>query len=230
MRFTWWKISAMLIILATIIAAYIVPIPNLPIIKESIRNLYFHVTLWMTMAAMQIFAVVHAVKYLQKQQLENDAKSNAFTTVSMLFGLLGYCTGFVWASYTWSMKSDDPVFTTDIFREPKLIGAGICLLAYGGYFVFRSSLPDTITKAKMSAVYNIFAFAIMIPSIYVVPRMYDSLHPGGSGSPVFGRSDLDTAMRIVFWPAVFGYICLAYWMANILTRIAVLQLKRKELI
>lgn len=225
MRFTWFKIVAMVLLLSTIIAAYYVPVPALPMIKESIRNLYFHVCMWMVMATMQIFSVVYAVKNLYKNNLNFDAKSHAFALTATVFGLFGYATGFIWASYTWTMKTNEPVFDLGIFREPKLIGAGICLLVYFGYLVFRNSIIEPLQRAKLSSVYNIFAFAIMIPSIYVVPNLYESLHPGGQGSPVFGKSDLSGTMRLVFWPAVFGYCCLAYWVSSLVFRINIIKNK-----
>ncbi len=226
MRWTWWKIAAILLLFTTIVMAYLVEVPELPIIKQSIRNLYFHVCMWMCMAFLQICSAIHAIKFLRTNTITEDFKSAALANTSMLVGLLGYATGFIWASYTWSMKTNEPVFTTEIFREPKLIGTGICLLVYFGYIVFRNSITEPYQRAKLSAVYNIFAFAIMIPSIYIIPRMFESLHPGGQGSPVFGKSDLSVTMRVLFWPAALGYCLLGYWISQVLWRIQIVIFRK----
>ena len=41
----------------------------------------------------------------------------------------------------------------------------------------------------------------MVPLIFVLPRMGDSLHPGSGGNPGFNTYDLNTQMRWVFYPA-----------------------------
>ena len=71
----------------------------------------------------------------------------------------------------------------------------------------------------MAAIYNIFAFASIIPLLFIIPRMYDSLHPGNGGNPAFGGEDLDNTMRTIFYPAIIGFTLLGFWIANVLTRI-----------
>ena len=36
-------------------------------------------------------------------------------------------------------------------------------------------------RAKIAAVYNVFACAMLIPTLWIIPRMVESLHPGGQG-------------------------------------------------
>ncbi|HOO09575.1 MAG TPA: ABC transporter permease, partial [Cyclobacteriaceae bacterium] len=70
-----------------------------------------------------------------------------------------------------------------------------------------------------SAVYNIFAFAAMVPLIFILPRMTSSMHPGSGGNPGFNMYDLDSRMRMVFYPAVAGWILLGVWIATLRIRI-----------
>ena len=52
------------------------------------------------------------------------------------------------------------------------------------YLVLRNSLEDQQQKARVSAIYNVFAFAALIPLLFILPRMTDSsLHPGNGGNP-----------------------------------------------
>ncbi|MFT5646373.1 MAG: heme exporter protein C, partial [Aureispira sp.] len=66
---------------------------------------------------------------------------------------------------------------------------------------------------------NIFAFATLIPLLYIIPRMVHSLHPGMGGNPAFSNLDLDNTMRMVFYPAIIGWMMLGIWMSNLGGRI-----------
>lgn len=100
---------------------------------------------------------------------------------------------------------------------------------YLAYSVLRSSVEEEQKRAKIAAVYNIFAFPIMIVLLFVLPRLTDSLHPGNGGNPGFGGYDLDSNMRLVFYPAVLGWIGIAVWIMNIRFRIRKLENKRNQI-
>jgi heme exporter protein C len=116
----------------------------------------------------------------------------------------------VWAYFTWGDWWS---------ADPKQNTSAIALLLYFAYFVLRGSFNEDQQKARISAVYNLFAFAALIPLLYILPRMTDSLHPGNGGNPGFGKYDLDNTMRLVFYPAVIGWTLLGVWMANLQVRI-----------
>ena len=97
------------------------------------------------------------------------------------------------------------------------------MLIYFALIILRGSLQDDHQKARLGAVYNIFAFAVLIPLLFVLPRMTDSLHPGNGGNPAFGQYDLDSDLRMVFYPAVLGWTFLGFWMATLKIRAASLQ-------
>jgi heme exporter protein C len=48
--------------------------------------------------------------------------------------------------------------------------------------------------------------------------MTDSLHPGNGGNPALGGEDLDNTMRMVFYPAVIGFILLGLWISQLVYR------------
>jgi len=41
------------------------------------------------------------------------------------------------------------------------------------------------------------------------------LHPGNGGNPGFNSYDLDSRLRMVFYPAVLGWILMGFWLADI---------------
>ena len=97
--------------------------------------------------------------------------------------------------------------------------AALALMIYVAYFVLRSAFDDHEKRAKLSAVYNIFAFAALIPLLFILPRMTDSLHPGNGGNPALGGEDLDNTLRMVFYPAIIGFTLLGIWLAELMVRI-----------
>ena len=124
-------------------------------------------------------------------------------------GVLGLVTGSIWATYTWGEPWSN---------DPKQIAIAIALLIYFAYLVLRNAIPDIDKRAKVSAVYNIFAYFIYIPLIMILPRMVESLHPGGKGvegNPGLNGADLDATMRLVFWPAVIGWTLLGAWISTL---------------
>ena len=60
---------------------------------------------------------------------------------------------------------------------------------------------------------------MLIPLIFILPRLTDSLHPGNGGNPGFNVYDLNSQLRIVFYPAVIGFICLGLWISDIKLKI-----------
>jgi heme exporter protein C len=93
--------------------------------------------------------------------------------------------------------------------------------------VLRGSMPDEQKRARVSAIYNIFAFVMMIVFVMILPRMSASLHPGNGGNPAFGKYDMDNTMRTVFYPACVGWILIGIWVFQIRVRIE--KIKRKLL-
>lgn len=180
------------------------------ILGETIRNTYFHVALWLAMLLLFIASVYHAVQYLRLRQSVHDTWSASFTTVGVLFGLLGLLTGAIWAKNTWGAY-----WSWDVKQNT----TAIALLIYLAYFVLRSSFEDPEQKARIAAVYNLFAFATLIPLIYVIPRLTVSLHPGAGGNITFGSQDLDNTMRMVFYPAVIGWTLIGLWLATLKFRL-----------
>ncbi len=225
MHRSWWKITSVILLLYTFTAGLLLDVPHLPALQETIRNLYFHVCMWFGMMILFTISVVKSVQYLRTLQLKHDIAARQFAGTGIIFGLLGYATGTIWMSYTWA-DPNNPAFQSfsAVAHEPKLIGAAIALLIYFAYLILRDSINDVDKKARISAVYNIFAFAMLFPSIWIVPRLLPSLHPGGqSGNPALDTKDIDNRMRMVFYPAVIGWTLLGVWITTLKIRYKKLQ-------
>ncbi|WP_262711619.1 cytochrome c biogenesis protein [Echinicola soli] len=209
MRANWWKVLAVILLAYTIIAGLLFEAPRLPILNETIRALHFHVTMWFGMIIMLVVAVIYSVKYLRSGNLQDDDIAIEFTNAAILFGVLGIVTGMLWAKFTWG----------DYWSgDPKQNAAAIGLLIYFAYLILRNSLVDVHQRARIGAVYNIFAFAAFIPLIFVLPRLTDSLHPGNGGNPGFNAYDLDSNLRMVFYPAIIAWTLLGVWLASLRIR------------
>ncbi|MCH8903729.1 MAG: cytochrome c biogenesis protein CcsA, partial [Bacteroidetes bacterium] len=212
MKAIWWKILAVVLLLYIIIAGFLMEVPRVVDLNESIRNLYFHVPMWFTMFFICTAGAVYSVLYLAKFNLRYDNISNSLVTIGVLFGLFGYATGYEWASFTWAKDVKGIEVLKILMIEPKMRFAAIALLVYGAYFVLRNSVDEVSMRARLSSIYNIFAFATLIPLLYILPNSAEfSLHPGGSESPAFNSYDLDQRMRIIFYPAILGWTLLGGW-------------------
>ncbi len=217
-RLSWWKIVTLILLYYTVIGGFLIPVPRLPILNETIRLNYFHTPMWFSMMFQFTFSVWASIKYLRSNEVRYDDYAVQSAKVGFFFGILGLCTGMAWANFTWG------TFWTN---DPKLNNTSIGLLIYAAYFVLRNAVNDEVQRGRLSAVYNIFSFAALIPLIYILPRMAEnSLHPGSGDNPTFRLFDLAHNMKFVVYTAIIGFSMLGAWLANILVRLR--KLKRIE--
>jgi heme exporter protein C len=217
---TWLKILAIVLLFYVHIGGLLMDVPRLNILNETIRALYFHVPMWFGMVTLFLISVVYSVRYLMNPSVELDRKAVEFANVGLVFGILGMLTGMLWANYAWG---------SFWHGDPKQNGAAIALLVYLAYFILRGSVENEEQRARLSAVYNIFAFAAMIPLIFIIPRLTSSLHPGSGGNPGFNMYDLDNRMRMVFYPAVIGWILIGIWVTTLRVRMRAIEDKIHDL-
>ncbi|MFZ1678294.1 MAG: cytochrome c biogenesis protein CcsA [Saprospiraceae bacterium] len=184
------------------------------ILAETIRNTYFHVPMWFTMIILFGISAWYSLKYYRQGLIIDDNISTAFVKVGLVFGMLGLVTGMLWAKNTWNAY-----WSWDVKQNM----SAIALLIYSALMVLRSSIEDDMQKARLSAGYNMFAFVLLIPLLFIIPRMTDSLHPGNGGNPAMGGEDLDNTMRMVFYPAVVGWILLGIWISQLVYRVDLLK-------
>jgi heme exporter protein C len=207
---------------AVILAGFLVEIPRIsPILGQTARNLYFHVPMWFTLMAAVVVSAVYSARYLGQGRIEHDVRAEQAALVGVVFGVLGLLTGMVWARFTW-YEGAGMWWNWD----PKQTMSAVLLLIYGAYFVLRSSLEDERARGRLAAVYNLFAVVTMPFLLYVLPRQMDSLHPGAEGNPAF--DELAPEMRVVFYPAVIGFMALWWWIYTQRVRAKLIERRVEE--
>jgi len=219
---TWWKIATIILVLYTCLYGFLVNIPELAILEESIRNLFFHVPMWFAMMLLMFINLVYGIKYLSNGNARNDVIASRSAAIGLIMGILGILTGSVWAKVTWGAWW--------VFAEVKLNASAAAILVYSAYFILRGSFTDDEMKAKFSAVYSVFAFVMFMVLINVIPRIAESsLHPGNGGNPGFNAYDLDSNLRSVFYPAVLAWMGIGLWLSTQLVRLTHIQRKLDDI-
>ena len=206
----WWKWVCIVLIFYSVIGGFLIPVPRLEILNETIRNLFFHVTIWFAMMIIMTASLIYGIRFLYTGKLDFDLKAEQCAITGIVLGIVGLITGSIWAKFTWGAWW---------VNDPKLNGAAAALLVYFAYIVLRGSVEDEFKRARISSVYGIFSFTMMIVFIMILPRMTDSLHPGNGGNPGFSAYDLDSSMRKIFYPAIIAWTLLAAWLTEIRVRI-----------
>ncbi len=220
---TGWKVVGILLLVYSFYAGLTSAVPRLPILNESIRNLYFHVPMWFGMIALLTISLVYSILYLSTEKKEYDLMAYAMILVATFMGIAGIVTGSVWARFTWGISAK--VWWVN---DPKLNGAAIGMLVLFAYFILRNFSMNENLKMKFSAVYNIIGYVMQLVFLFVLPRMTASLHPGNGGNPGFNTYDLDHGMRMIFYPAVIGWIIIGIWIATLVYRIQKIEYKLAE--
>jgi heme exporter protein C len=78
----------------------------------------------------------------------------------------------------------------------------------------RSAIDVEEQKAKLSAVYSIIAFITVPFFIFVIPRVYETLHP----DPLInreGKINMDSKMLQVFLNSLAVFTLLFYWILRL---------------
>ncbi len=189
------------------------------------RNMLFHVPMSMVAFLAFLMGTIYSILFLVKKNYDYDRHARAASAGGFLFTALATVTGSIWARFSWgTFWSWDP-------RETSIF---ILLLIYAAYFMLRSMLEESEDKkAKIAAVYNIIAFVSVPFLMFVVPRITQSLHPGGGGTeaPILnlsGQTHTDRTLLNMYWFSVFLFFIVFLWMKDIYTRVLRLQDKRSE--
>ncbi|MGA3012418.1 MAG: cytochrome c biogenesis protein CcsA [Bacteroidales bacterium] len=210
----WWKILAGVLLFYAIIGGFFINVnfTGMEVAAESMRNIFFHVGMWFGMLTMMIMGFIYSLRYLRNFDEQEDIKAVEAVNVGLMFGVLGIITGMIWANFTWGAPW---------VKDPKLNGAAVGLLIYLAYAILRGSIDDTHKRAKVVAIYNIFAFFLWIVLVIILPRLAgESIHPAGGGNAnTMLPMHLPTSMRLIFYPAMVGWILLGLWIYQIRLRI-----------
>ena len=96
-----YKIAGLLLIIFSLTYGLWTEVPELPIIEQSIRNLFYHVSMWFAMVAMMAASFGNAIGFLSSENMARDRRSISLAETGMFFSVMGLLTGMLWAKFTW---------------------------------------------------------------------------------------------------------------------------------
>lgn len=185
-----------------IVASFITPAPQQQI-GESSRILYYHVPQAMICFIAFAAAAFSGWRYLSTRKLVHDSRSMVACEIGVVTCILATVTGSIFAKEAWgSFWNWDP-------RETSIF---LLLLIYGAYFALRGSIEEPERKARLSAVYAIFAFPPGLFLIFLAPRIMPSLHPTDTIIDAEMKPGMSPEVRMIFYPSVLLFVLLYIWM------------------
>jgi len=211
-----YKLTALVLLSYTAAAGFALTLPRVTGLEQSSRSLFFHLPMWFAMYTMMLVSLGWSSAYLRGQRLAADRRAREAAIVAVWFGVLGLLTGILWSRVTWGQPLPDTYPAAWWVWDPKQTGALMALLIYAGYLVLRSSVDEVSERARVAAIFNIFAFATIPALTYIVPRALQGLPPGAEGDTLA----FDRAYRQVLYPAFLGFILLAFWLMELRVRLS----------
>jgi heme exporter protein C len=196
---------------AVIIAAFLM-VPEVPGLGATTSILFFHVPpAWVTAIAW-LLSLANSLLYLRRADLLYDRRAGVHAELGLIFCSITVVTGAIWARGTWGVYWN---------WDPRQTSVLMLLLIYIAYLGLRATIDDPIRRARTSAAYAIFAFATVPFLMFMVPRIFPSLHP----SPITGGGEdggLGPAARVVFAASLAAFTGLYAWVYAIRYRVEAL--------
>ncbi|MBR6266876.1 MAG: cytochrome c biogenesis protein CcsA [Selenomonadaceae bacterium] len=198
------KYLSYLIPILTILVCYLVfaVVPPAEGMGELVRIAFFHIPMaWLSVLAF-LMSAWWAAAYLRSDSMRQDALSACSAKLGFISVLLATVSGAIFSKLTWGAYWNwDPRQTT-IF---------VLILIYGAYLTLRSAIPDPRKRARTSAVYSLFSCLTVPFLVFIIPRLYFSLHP----TPVLngsGHVDMEPVMLTTLLLALLDATLIYVWL------------------
>ena len=160
------------------------------------RIMYFHVpAAWVAFAGFFV-ALVASVLFLVRKGLRYDRLAVSVTEVGLAFAAVNLITGMIWGRIIWG------IWWTWDWRLTSML---VCWLLYAGYLMLRRAVDEPTQRAKVSAVFSIFAFAD-VPIVFFSIKWWRTQHPQ---PVVWGGGSMDPAMMSALFANVIPMLVLA---------------------
>ena len=176
----------------------------MPLLGQTSRAVFYHLPMWLAMYTMLLVSLVYSIRFLRSNDLRDDVHAREAAKVGIFFGLLGLSTGILWSRVAWYSTLPDNDFDAWWSWDPKQTSVLVAIIIFAAYLVLRNSVDEMTQRARLGAVYNIFAFVAVIALTYIIPRQMESLHPGSDAQPGADTS-FAPAYRLVLYPAFVGF-------------------------
>jgi heme exporter protein C len=203
---------------AVIVAAFFYVQAAQGFIGESSRIVFFHVPMaWVAVLAFLVSCVT-SVMYLRRRDPKDDIRASVSAGLGLLFAVLATTTGAVFAKIMWGAYWN---------WDPRQTSITILLLIYAAYLALRGAIDDPERRASLAAVYAILAFVTVPFLVFVVPRIYWSLHPDTIIN-TRGANEFDSRYTQVLMASLVGFTCLYVWLYTIGCRIEAIRQRRRQ--
>ncbi len=170
------------------------------------RIIFFHVPAAWTAFVGFFSALVASILYLASKNLRYDAVAVSVTEVGLAFGAANLVTGMIWGRIIWG------IWWTWDWRLTSML---VCWLLYAGYLMLRRAVEEPTQRAKVSAVFSIFAFAD-VPIVFFSIKWWRTQHPQ---PVVWGGGSMDPSMyRMLF----------SNWLALLLLFVALTMIRTRQ--
>lgn len=195
------KIITGILLSTVIIFAFLLPPPQKELGEVS-RIFYFHVPFaWVAVLAF-FMSMINSILYLKNHYFGYDIKAACASRLGFLFCFLALLSGSIFAKYSWG---------TFWNWDPRQTSVFILILIYGAYFALRSAIDNEKRRAVFASVYSILAFCSVPFFVFVVPRVFQSLHPTDSIIDASFRLQLPFKLLVLFLTSVLGFSFLFLW-------------------
>jgi heme exporter protein C len=185
---------------------------------ESARIVFFHVPqAWVAVLAFCV-NLVASLRYLRGRDPLDDARAAAAARLGLVFSILATVTGSLFARVMWGSFWN---------WDPREVSIAVLLLVYSAYFALREAVADEERRASLSASYAVLAFVTMPFLIFVVPRIYWSLHPDTIIN-TRGALDMESRMFQTLMASLAGFSGLFFWLYSLDVRLARVRIGRQD--
>ena len=196
-------LGACIVILTVMVAgAVFFVVPPAEGLGNLVRIAFLHIpAAWVSVIAF-FMSAWWAAAYIRRGNMRDDARSFSSARLGFVFTILATVSGAVFSKLTWGAYWNwDPRQTTIL----------VLLLIYGAYLTLRAAMEEYNRRARVSAVYSLFSFLTVPFLVFIVPRLFFSLHPtpvlNGSGSV-----DMDPVMLVTLFAAAADATLIYIWL------------------
>lgn len=130
------------------------------------RIMFFQIPAWWTAFLCVAIAALASIMYLVRKNLRWDSIAVAATEVGVAFLLVGITLGSILGRVAWGIW-----WTWDA----RLTSALLCVVLYAAYLALRNNIDDLTQRARLSAVFSIFAFCD-VPVVWYSIRWWRTQH------------------------------------------------------
>ncbi len=195
--------------------------PAAEILGESSRLLYFHVPLaWVSALAFIVAGIASAVHLSDGSGRYPALPELAYgsTEIGLLFTALATVAGAVWSKLSWGAYWNwDP-------RQTSIVAL---LLIYIAYVSLYSALHGNPNRSRIVSAYLVLATVTVPFFMFVVPRVFPSLHPNPIINPE-RRILLETSMKITLGLSIIAHTLLYAYLLDLKRRLAALREKTER--